>query len=170
MNTWTAELRPIYDQAVAKYRAGERGANDYFTAEQVAFLARIGLRPINVYDYAEDFVASGEPDWDTFLLTVAARRDYFLYELRGRGSERVTEESELPAREAELGGIVWLPRILAKARCFLAGGLCEDIMYGCGGDRRFFRENQIHPADFLRAVWAAKGDDNKVLAFVRDAH
>jgi hypothetical protein len=40
-------------------------------------------------------------------------------------------------------------------------------MYGCSGDRRFLREHNLHPADFLRAVWASHGDDQKVLAFVR---
>jgi hypothetical protein len=40
-------------------------------------------------------------------------------------------------------------------------------MYGCAGDRRFLKEHDIHPADFLRAVWASSGDNTKVLAFVR---
>ena len=37
-----------------------------------------------------------------------------------------------------------------------------DIMFGCGGDRAFLSEHNIHPADFLREVWAAKGDSAQV--------
>lgn len=167
LNAWTRAVRALYDKAVEKYRAGQRGADTYFSAEELQFLASIGLRPINLYDYAEDFVTSGEPDWDTALLMMAARRDYFLYEQHGATCGKDIHASDLPAKTAEMDGIPWLPRILAKARCFLQGCLCHDIMYCCGGDRRFLKAHGIHPADFLRAVWAARDDDAKVLEFVQ---
>jgi hypothetical protein len=44
-----------------------------------------------------------------------------------------------------------------------------DIMYGCGGDRAFLSKHNIHPADFLREVWAAKGSIPQVLAYVKAA-
>lgn len=169
LNAWTARLRGIYDAAVEKYREGNRDLDAYFTDDEREFLASIGLRPINVYDCAEDFVDAGEPDWDTALLTMAARRDYFLYEQDGLPNESETPATELPSKDAELGGYRWLPRIIAKADCFLHGGLCHEIMYGCGGDRRFLKSVGIHPADFLRAVWAARGDDQKMLRFVERA-
>jgi hypothetical protein len=80
----------------------------------------------------------------------------------------VTDADALPPKTEELDGIPWLPRIIAKAGCFLKGGLCHEIMYGCGGDRRFLKEHDIHPADFLRVVWGTEGDKEKMLAFVRD--
>ena len=40
-------------------------------------------------------------------------------------------------------------------------------MYGCGGDRRFFQEHGLHPADFLRHVWTLNGDEEKILACVQ---
>lgn len=169
MYSWTTRLRPIHDQAVAQYRAGRRGADTFFDAGQTEFLASIGLRPIHVYDYAEDFVSGGDPDGDTFLLVASARRDYFLHELHGEPAAREIPESELPLREEELDGIPWLPRIIAKARCFLEGSLARDVMYDCGGDRRFLRQFDRHPADFLRATWAARGDDRRILAFLRGA-
>ena len=43
-----------------------------------------------------------------------------------------------------------------------------DLMYGCAGDRGFLRERGLHAADFLRVVWAAEGDEGKVLAYVRE--
>ena len=166
---WTRQLREIYDKAVELYRGGNRYSESYFTAEEVAFLSSIGLRPINLYDYAEDMVSAGEPDWNTVLLIAAARRDYFLYHQHGVLLTTVTEATKLPPKTEELEGIPWLPRIIRKATCFLQGGLCHDIMYCCGGDRRFLKGYDIHPADFLRAVWASGGDQTKVLNFVNES-
>ena len=81
----------------------------------------------------------------------------------------MTQASELPPKDAELGGIRWLPRLIRKATCFLEGGLCHEIMYCCGGDRNFFKKHGIHPADFLREIWASKGNEEKILAFVQTA-
>lgn len=167
--TWTQQLRPLHDKAVSLYREGQRGCDTYFNETERQFLASIGLKPINVYDYAEDLVKYGEPDWETFLLVAAARRDYFLYAQHSVTSPKETSAGDLPPKPAELEGIPWLPRIIAKATCFLEGGLCHDIMYGCGGDRNFLKEHNIHPADFLREVWAARGDEQKVIAFVKRA-
>jgi hypothetical protein len=169
LNAWTRALRAIYDHAIAKYRAGDRDLAAYFTDDERRFLASIGIRPIHIYDCAEDFVGHGEPDWDTALLIMAARRDFFLYEQHGEANTAEISADELPPRTAEMDGIRWLPRIIVKARCFLEGGLCHDIMYGCGGDRKFLKTHAIHPADFLRAVWAACGDDAKILEFVKRA-
>jgi hypothetical protein len=166
---WTEQLRKIYDKAVDLYRGGNRDLDSYFTPGETAWLSSVGLRPINLYDWAEDFTGSGEPDWNTALLIAAARRDYFLVHQQGVTATTVTEAAELPATTEELDGIPWLPRIIAKATCFLKGGFCHDIMYGCGGDRRFLKEHDIHPADFLRAVWASGGDQAKVLAYVRNS-
>ena len=165
--TWTTELRALYDKAVSLYRDGNRDLSSYFSPEEAASLASIGLKPINVYDYAEDIVKYNEPSWDTFLLVASARRDFFLYEQHGVSSAAEIEESDLPPKPAEIEGIPWLPRIIRKARCFLEGGLCHDIMYGCGGDRGFVAKHHIHLADFLRVVWAARGDDKKIVAFVK---
>lgn len=169
LNAWTRQLRACYDKALALYRSGRRDEALYFTPEETGFLASIGLRPIHVYDYVEDFAGSGEPDWDTYLLIVAVRRDYFQSVQKRSENPAVISADELPPKDAEIGGIRWLPRIIRKARCFLEGGLCHDIMYCCGGDRRFLKTHGIHPADFLREVWAAKGDPDKILAFVRAA-
>lgn len=167
-DVWTTDLRKTYDKAVTRYRDGQRDDATYFSPEEKRFLASIGLRPINVYDYVEDFVSAGEPDWDTYLLIVAVRRHYFIFEQKRAGSLNEIRPDELPAKRATLAGITWLPRIIKKATCFLEGALCHDIMYGCGGDRHFLREHRLHPADFLKAVWLSRGDDQKVLSFIRD--
>lgn len=169
LNAWTSRLREVHGKAVEAYRKGNRILTTYFTPAEKEFLSSIGLKPINVFDAAEDFVIAGEPDWETFLLMCAVRRDYFLFEQHGKPGEMEKTVMELPGRQAQLGGIPWLPRIIEKARCFLEGGLCHDIMYCCGGDRHFLKTFNMHPADFLRVVWAAKGDDRKILKFVKSA-
>lgn len=162
---WTQSLRDIYDKSVSLYKEGNRDLDSYFTAEETGFLSSIGLRPINLYDYAEDMNNYGEPDWNIVLLMAAARRDYFLYHQHGVTSTIVTEADSLPPKPEELEGIPWLPRIIRKAQCFLEGALCHEIMYCCGGDRRFLKQYDIHPADFLRIVWASGGDRQKILGY-----
>jgi hypothetical protein len=41
-------------------------------------------------------------------------------------------------------------------------------MYCCSGDRKFLREHgNIHPADFLRVVWATNGVEERVLEYIK---
>ena len=86
---------------------------------------------------------------------------------KGVESTKVVKPADLPPKDEALDGIVWLPRIIAKAEAKLRGEMDPDIMYGCGGDRAFLSKHNIHPADFLREVWAAKGDAQQVLAYVK---
>jgi len=164
---WTQNLRKIYDKAFQLYKEGNRKLDFYFSAEETAFLASIGLRPINLYDYAEDMNNYSEPDWNIVLLMTATRRDYFLYHQHGITSSAITEADSLPPKPEALSGIPWLPRIIRKAQCFLEGSLCHETMYCCSGDRRFLKEHDIHPADFLRIVWASGGDQKRILSYFR---
>src|SRR5476651_403436 len=125
--SWPTQLHSLYDKALSLYRDGNHDLSTYFTKQEQSSLASIGLKPINVYDYAEDQAKSGEPDWETFLLVAAARRDYFLYVQKGHSEPKEINESELPPKPAELGGIPWLPRIIKKAQYFLEGDLCHEI-------------------------------------------
>lgn len=164
---WTEDFRHLHTLATRQYQAGQRGADTFFDKSQTQFLASIGLRPIFLYDHAEDFSGGDDPAYETTLLIAAARRDYFLYEQDATWTKKNFDTASLPARAAELEGIPWLPRILQKARGFLNGNLPEDIMYNCGGDRNFLARHGCHPADFLRAVWAAGPDDTKIVEFLK---
>jgi hypothetical protein len=159
-------LKTIWEGAVAKYEAGNREPDSYFDEAALAELASIGLSTMDVYDYAEDFVARGEPDFETFLLVCSARRDYFLTVQNGQASGQVIASEALPPKDSEIRGIVWLPRIMPKAYAKLRGELPPETMYGCGGDRKFFQENNVHPADFLRAAWAYQDDESKLIDWV----
>ncbi len=164
---WHHELKQIFVQSIERYREGERALDRYFTKEQVAYLASIGQTPQEIYDFAEDHVKRGEPDWETVLLISAARRDYLLTVQRGVNPRRWSQCRDLPPKDAELGGIPWLPRIIKKAEAKLRGEMPGELMYLCGGDRSFLEQHGLNPADFLRHVWAASGDEQKVLAYVR---
>ena len=102
------------------------------------------------------------------LLINAVRRDYFLTVQQGQWSTNlVCDGQTCRPKDAKLDGIPWLPRIIKKAEAKLRGEMPPELMYGCGGDRNFLREHGLSAADFLRNVWAANGDEQKVLAYVR---
>lgn len=163
---WVETFRQCYDKAVAENGKGNRQAAKYFNAEETAFLASIGCKAQELYDFAEDWCAGQEPSFATVVLITSVRRDFFHVVQKGQPSRRTVSMADLPAKDAEVAGFVWLPRIIAKARAKLHGEMSPDFMYSCGGDRAFLKKVDIHPADFLREVWAARDDDRKIIEYV----
>jgi hypothetical protein len=166
--TWDAEFLALFDRCVTRHRRGDHDFAHYYSGADGAFLAAIGYKPREFFDFVEDHCEyDGEPSAATALLIAAARRDFLLTIQNGKTSPSVVEPENLPPKDdASLGGIRWLARIVVKARAKLRGELHPEIMYGCGGDRSFLSDHDVHPADFLRAVWAAGDDDAKVLAWL----
>lgn len=165
--TWNNRFLELFDTCVAKFESGNTDFNTYYNADELGFLKSIGYKPREFFDFVEDFKGYGDPLPGTALLIAAVRRDYLTVIQNGELSSHEVKVSELPAKTADIDGIVWLPRIIAKARAKLRGEMEPELMYGCGGDRRFFKEYDIHPADFLRVVWAAEADDAKIIAYVK---
>jgi hypothetical protein len=151
-------FRSLYDKAVGLYSKGQRGADTYFTSDELAFLTANGITAQHLYDYAEDHNNYGEPGYDIALSIELVRRDYFLNVQQGKPSGVVIDETKLPAKTEALNGIEWLPRILPKARAKLRGELPASLMYCCGGDRKFLKAHDIHPFEFLSVVWREKND------------
>ena len=165
---WYHDLKQLFVQSLERYRVGEHNPARYYTHEQTDYLASIGMTPQELYDFAEDHAKyDGDPDFETVLLISAARRDYLLSAQHGQTSDHVVSMDDLPPKDTKLGGIPWLPRLIKKAEAKLRGEMPPDLMYGCAGDRRFCQEHGIHPADFLRHVWSAAGDEQKILAYVQ---
>lgn len=160
------QFRALYDHAVGRYARGQRDAAAFFSADEAAWLAAAGLTPQNLYDYAEDFHNYGEPGCEQALAIELVRRDYFLNVQGGRGSGTVIDEARLPAKTESVQGLEWLPRLIPKAKAKLRGELPASLMYGCGGDRRFFREHDILPAEFLSLVWRHLHDDGAIVEWV----
>ena len=163
---WTETFRQTYDHAVAQYHAGNHVPTSVFTADQTAFLAGIGHSAQELYDFAEDAVRYGEPSFADALLIASVRRDYFLVVQKGQATGKQIRIEDLPPKDAAVAGFTWLPRIIAKARAKLRGEMPSELMYGCGGDRNFLQRLNIHPADFLRHVWAAGNDESQIIEHV----
>ena len=166
---WARNFREVFDDALDAYRVERRDASLMFGKAQREFLDGIGAMPQEVFDLVEDTFLGGEPGIETSLLITAVRREYFLGVQKSERSTHVIDMEKLSPKSAQLGGIEWLPRIIEKARAKLRGEMPPELMYCCGGDRAFLREHGIHPADFLREVWAADNDTQRVLSFVRQS-
>ena len=154
------KFRAIYDQAVALHAQSARSADQICSAADRAYLAANGISAQNLFDYAEDHNGyNGEPGPELALAIELVRRDYFLNAQQGRTSTVVLDDTNLPGKTDAVRGIAWLPRLLPKARAKLRGELPPSLMYSCGGDRRFFKEHDILPAEFLNLVWRLESDD-----------
>lgn len=161
--TWPDGFRRIYDRAVESYRKGQTTPSKLFTADELGFLSTIGCSAQELFDFIEDFCHSGEPSYESVLLVTAIRRDYFLKVQQGQPSKSTINMDRLPSKQAAVAGIPWLPRIIEKARAKLRGEMPPELMYGCGGDRPFLKSVNLELADFLRLVWEAGPDTQKVV-------
>jgi hypothetical protein len=164
---WPKAFRELFEDGLDAYRAGNRDADTMFNETHRELLDALGATPQEIFDFVEDTFHGGEPGFETTLLVTAVRREYFLGVQKFQRSPRIIDMDKLPPKSAQLGGIEWLPRIIEKARAKLRGEMPVDLMYCCGGDRAFLREHGIHAADFLREVWAAGEDAQRILDFVR---
>ncbi|MCY4132810.1 MAG: DUF5069 domain-containing protein [Nitrospira sp.] len=164
---WRPQLHTIYDRSVERFEQGHRGLEQVIGPEALTFLDSIGTSAQELYDFVEDWVEDGEPDFDAVAAMTDVRRTYFLTVQEGKPSDTVVPSASLPSGYARLGGYRWLPRIIAKARAKLRGELAPDIMFGCGADRPFLRSVNMEPAEFLKTVWNAGTDDRLILDAVQ---
>jgi hypothetical protein len=165
--TWNDTFLALFDRCVASYQSGDSDFKNYYSHQDLAFLASIGCQTREFFDFVEDFCGEGAPSISTALLVAAVRRDYFLTIQKGIPSDRVMTRNDLPTFGDELHGMPYLPRLLAKGRAKLRGELDPDLMFDCGGDRNFLKNHgDIHPSDFLRQLWAAGNDDQKIATWV----
>jgi hypothetical protein len=164
---WDSAFTDLFNRCVERYRDGDSDYEGYYSGEDMAFLTSIGYKPREFFDFVEDYADGGEPSPSTAVMIASVRRDYLRHIMHGELSSHVIDPASLPGKTESIDGIVWLPRILVKARGKLRGELDPNTMFCCGGDRKFLREHDIAPADFLRAVWAAGDDDTKVIEYVK---
>jgi len=166
--SWNDQFLALFRRCVDEYKNGNSDFMSHYSGDDLAFLGAIGYKPRELFDFVEDLVDEGVPTESTALLIAAARRDYFLVMQNGVTSDKEYGSGDIPARNEELDGMPYLPRIIAKARAKLRGELDPNLMFSCGGDRGFLgSRGDLHPADFLRVVWSAGDDDRKVLDWVR---
>ncbi|MFN7139254.1 MAG: hypothetical protein ACK4UN_07945, partial [Limisphaerales bacterium] len=53
-----------------------------------------------------------------------------------------------------------------KAKAKLRGEMPPELMFGCGGDRPFLKSVNIELSEFLRLVWSAEDDTQKIVNYV----
>lgn len=162
--TWDRQFLDLFERCLKEYQSGNTDFTTYYEEEDLAFLGSIGYKEREFFDFVEDYGDRGDPVPQTALLVAAARRDYFIHRMGGEPGDREITPDELPDKSEELDGVVWLPRIIIKAQGKLRGELDPDIMFCCGGDRKFLRTHDIHPADFLRTVWSAESSSDPTAA------
>lgn len=155
-------LSDLWKTGLARYQSGKNRPKGFLADVELSLLSSLGLTLMDVFDAVEDFASRGEPDFETFLLVSAVRKDYFFLIQGGQWSPETIKMEELPSKDAEYAGIAWLPRIIPKAEAKLKGELPPELMYGCGGDRKFFKEQNVHPAEFLRLTWFYDFDRDKI--------
>lgn len=169
--TWDDQFIKLFRKCLDTYKGGNKDFTSYYDAEDLAFLQSIGCKPREFFDFVEDLSEDQTPEESTALLIAAVRRDYFLIKQNGIPSENEITTEDLPTFGDTLDNLAYFPRILTKARAKLRGELDPDIMFGCGGDRKFLRDHgDIHPADFLRHVWASGDDDQHIIDYVRSQY
>lgn len=161
-------LAHLHAVATASYRAGCRGPECLTDGRGLAFLTSLGISAQFLYDCVDDLARYGEPDEETFHQLTAVRCEYFRQILGGTPATRRIEASELPPKPADFEGVPWLPRIIGKAKCFLEGTLCTEIMYGCSGDRRFLAPFHVTLPEFLEIVRDTGGDASAILLALRN--
>jgi len=167
MYNWELQFCELFERAVLDYRNHQTTFDNYHTAEDRDFLASIGYHTRELFDFVEDFVDSNGYSLPTVLLIAAVRRQYFLSEQCGEQLERNIDSEQLAPFAEQIDGISYLPRIINKAQGKLKGQLDPDVMYGCGGDRRFLNQYKLHPADFLQLVWQLQGDAKAIAASIK---
>jgi hypothetical protein len=164
---WNDSFLALFDRCAAEFQSGNVDFETYYMPEDLAFLASIGCKTREFFDFVEDFCGEGEPTVSTVLLVASVRRDYFLAIQKGIPSDKALTRDDVPSFGEELKGMAYLPRLLAKGRAKLRGELDPDLMFGCGGDRNFMKKHgDLHPADFLRHLWAAGDDDEKITLWI----
>ena len=165
--SWKDQFRQVYDRGVAAWKAGRKSPDTMFGREDCSFLATIGCTAQELFDFVDDVLRYGEPDFETTLAVAVIRRDYFLDVMKGKPTGRTVSMSSLPAKTAEVDGIAWLPRLIVKARVKLRGEMPADLMYGCGGDRPFLSEMNMDLPSFLKLVWECGDDDRRIINAVK---
>ena len=164
---YQSHLHTLWEKAVKQYSQGQRGSENYFNDDELKWLLENGVTAQEIYDFAEDDVAGGEPDFTTFAMITDVRRSYFLDKLNSKHDDQKIDPDTYPPKYSEAEGITWLPRIIQKAKAKLLGKLDPDTMYSCGGDRKFLKDNDIHPAEFLRKVAENMDNEAAIIAWVK---
>ncbi len=168
---WNDRFMMLFKDAVERYHLRpQTPVERFFLPEELEFIASIGYVPEEMHGYVQSYATQGEPSPATALLIAAARRSFFMTQLRGISGAQPVRAKDLPPENEEYQEIAYLPHIIRKATLKLHGTLDPSVMYYNEKDRLFLREHgNIPPADFLYLTWTARGDKQKIVMHVLNA-
>lgn len=145
----TDPLVAIHQEASRLYDSGERSPDRILSPESAVWISRHGLSLQFVFDCVDDLARYGEPSVEDFIALALQRAAFHAALPPGAAVPAILTEPELPPKAEVFDGIPWLPRIVRKAQAFLEGNLCDEIMYGCAGDRAFLKKHGLTLPGFL---------------------
>jgi hypothetical protein len=165
--SWKPDFEKLFRDGCGRYEQGHREVATFFSGQESQWLASIGCKPQELFDFIEDHINYGEPDLETAFRVAALRERYLKEVQKGVISEQIIPAADLPAKTDAMDGVVWFPRLLAKARAKLRGQLDQPTMYGCAGDRPFLASHGHTLDSFLEVVWKLGEDDSAILSALR---
>ena len=127
---WKSQFHALFYRAVERHQEGRQSPETMFEGDEPAFLESIGCSTQEMFDFCDDYIRWGDVIYEHVEEVQAVRLDYFANDLNSQPSARRMEMEEFPAKTDEIAGIVWLPRLIVKARAKLEGALPADLMYG----------------------------------------
>ena len=86
--SWEAEFRKLFEVGSDRYQQGKREVSSFFQPEELEFLQRIGYRAQEMFDFLEDHVNYGAPDYATAYKVAVLRERYFREVQGGVGQAR----------------------------------------------------------------------------------
>lgn len=165
-----AQFNTLFDKCLAQYKSGNTNFDSYYNQEDLAFLASIGYKVREFFDFIEDYGDAQVPTPQEAIAIAQIRQNYLQQEQAGTPSTHEISHDELPVFGETIQGIDYLPRILFKATAKLKGELDPDIMFGCGGDRRFISKFPAYTlSSFLQLVWDSNFDGDKIAEALKNS-
>lgn len=166
-NNWKKEFHELFFKGVKRYEAGRQSPEEMFKDEEAIFLNSIGCSTQEMFDFCDDYVRWGDVIYEHVEELQAVRYEHFTENLDSQPAATRMRMDEFPAKNDEIEGILWLPRLILKARAKLAGTLPADLMYGWGGDRKFFREKNVNPAELLRVTQKSGESNQPIIDYIK---
>ena len=127
---WRTQFHDLFFKGVERHKQGRQSPEGMFEGDEPNFLESIGCSTQQMFDFCDDYLRWGDVIYEQVEELQAVRYEHFVNELNSQPANHPMEMDEFPAKDAELEGIAWLPRLILKARAKLAGNLPADLMYG----------------------------------------
>ena len=95
-------LKALWDKGVEDYHNGGRVPGAYLTEEERAFLREIGANEQDLYDYTDDSIRYGEPDFEMFWAVQSMRFNYFRMIMKNRQGDFIAPMEAYSPKDAEI--------------------------------------------------------------------